>query len=385
MAKIFLCHASEDKPQVEAIYRRLRQEGYQPWMDKMDLLPGQQWRQEIPKALKTSDFILVFLSRNSIAKRSFVQREFKLALDTLEEIPTGEIHTIPVRLDACDVPESFRDFHWCDLFEVGGFERMVRAIRHGITQRQQSQPASQQSTTETVTTRERTTAPFSTATTTVDISLPSLPKIGAVGAVDTRTGSEQRQQPQKSSREVIESAQTKVPDVPMGIDTLPDLTPIDTFVLKLACEESIAIGNIYIETSAILPKAAEANILHNEVRESIDILDRKGYVEATRTNTGIPHFSITLSGFDEYANHFIPEYQTIFQLVIAKIVNDHVTQNKMLSSSVNQPRRIIDHILRVLHSKNLLHINSTLEGYEAIDVSNISPELRRMVGNNATP
>jgi len=137
MAKIFLCHASEDKPQVEEVYRRLRNEGYHPWMDKMDLLPGQQWRQEIPKVLKTSDFILVFLSRNSVAKRSYVQREFKLALDTLEEIPAGAIHTIPVRLDDCDVPEPFREFHWCDFFEEGGFERLLLAIRVGLSQLQQ--------------------------------------------------------------------------------------------------------------------------------------------------------------------------------------------------------------------------------------------------------
>jgi len=51
MARIFLCHASEDKPQVEAVYERLRDLGWQPWMDKIDLLPGQRWQQEIPRAL----------------------------------------------------------------------------------------------------------------------------------------------------------------------------------------------------------------------------------------------------------------------------------------------------------------------------------------------
>src|SRR5881397_3242753 len=40
MARIFLCHAHEDKPQVSDVYQRLRALGWQPWMDKMDLLPG---------------------------------------------------------------------------------------------------------------------------------------------------------------------------------------------------------------------------------------------------------------------------------------------------------------------------------------------------------
>jgi hypothetical protein len=137
MAKIFLCHASEDRPQVEEIYRCLRKEGYQPWMDKTDLLPGQQWQQEIPKVLRTADFILLFLSRNSITKRGYIQREFKLALDTLQEIPEDIIHTIPVRLDDWDIPEQFKFLHWCNLFEEDGYEKLLQAIQIGLSQRQQ--------------------------------------------------------------------------------------------------------------------------------------------------------------------------------------------------------------------------------------------------------
>src|SRR4030095_2750764 len=103
MARIFLCHASEDRLQVEAVYERLRALGWQPWMDKMDLLPGQRWQQEIPRILKKSDFILIFFSRYSVAKRGYVQREFKLALETLQEIPEHQIHTIPIRLNECDI------------------------------------------------------------------------------------------------------------------------------------------------------------------------------------------------------------------------------------------------------------------------------------------
>ena len=99
MARIFLCHAREDKAQVREVYHRLRAiEGFEPWLDEKDLLPGQDWAYEIKQALKTSDFILLFLSRASGAKRGYVQREMKLALDALQELPEGTIHTIPVRL-----------------------------------------------------------------------------------------------------------------------------------------------------------------------------------------------------------------------------------------------------------------------------------------------
>jgi hypothetical protein len=127
--QIFLCHASEDKPAVTAIYDRLKALGYKPWLDKRDLLPGQRWRSEIPKAIRASDYILIFLSKTSVAKRGYVQNEFKLALQVLDEIPEGTIYAIPVRLDECPIPDQFSDLHWCNLFEADGFEYLLRALQ----------------------------------------------------------------------------------------------------------------------------------------------------------------------------------------------------------------------------------------------------------------
>jgi hypothetical protein len=139
MVRIFLCHASEDKPQVAEVYQRLRALGWQPWMDKMDLLPGQQWQQEIPRVLKESDFILIFFSQNSVVqRRRYVQREFKLALDTLQEMPNSMIHTIPIRLDDCAIPSEFEFLHWCNFFEEDGFDKLVQSIQRGLSQRQRS-------------------------------------------------------------------------------------------------------------------------------------------------------------------------------------------------------------------------------------------------------
>ncbi len=138
--QIFLCHASEDKPKVIEVYRFLKQQGFKPWLDKEDLLPGQRWDQEIPKALKASDFILIFFSQNSVSKRGYVQREFKLALEVLEEIPERQIFVIPVRLDACAIPERFQLLHYCDLFEEGGLEKVVRAIRESLQNAHQAHP-----------------------------------------------------------------------------------------------------------------------------------------------------------------------------------------------------------------------------------------------------
>jgi hypothetical protein len=127
--QIFLCHASEDKAAVETIYDRLKALGYKPWLDKKDLLPGQRWRVEIPKAIRASDYILICLSKTSVAKRGYVQEEFKLALEVYREMPDGAIFAIPVRFDECTIPSQFSDLQWCNLFEADGFEYFLQAFQ----------------------------------------------------------------------------------------------------------------------------------------------------------------------------------------------------------------------------------------------------------------
>ena len=115
--KAFLCHASGDKPAVREMYKRLVFEGVDAWLDKEKLLPGQDWRVEIPKAVQEADVVIVFLSKNSITKEGYVQKEIKIALDIAEEKPEGTIFLIPARLEECLVPETVEPL------AVGGFVR----------------------------------------------------------------------------------------------------------------------------------------------------------------------------------------------------------------------------------------------------------------------
>ncbi|HKO30384.1 MAG TPA: hypothetical protein VJU54_04545, partial [Nitrospiraceae bacterium] len=73
-------------------------------------------------------------------KIGYLQREFKLALDTLKEIPDDLIHTIPVRLESCTVPAQFEDLQWVNLFETNGFDRLLQTIHYGLVQRGEPVP-----------------------------------------------------------------------------------------------------------------------------------------------------------------------------------------------------------------------------------------------------
>ena len=85
MIRIFLSYAREDYAAVRKLYERLKAAGYQPWMDKVDLLKGENFAKAIPKVIGKTDFFVVCLSTRSVAKRSFVQREINQALDLFED------------------------------------------------------------------------------------------------------------------------------------------------------------------------------------------------------------------------------------------------------------------------------------------------------------
>lgn len=126
---IFLSYAKEDESKVKAIYRKLRKEHLNPWLDVADLLPGQVWDRVIIKTIRSARFVIVFLSKNSVTKRGYVQKEIKEALDAAEMMPEGEIFIVPVRLEECDVPERLASLQWIDMFRPNGFKKIVSALK----------------------------------------------------------------------------------------------------------------------------------------------------------------------------------------------------------------------------------------------------------------
>lgn len=126
---VFICHSSSDKPAARELYQRLKREGYEPWLDEEDLLPGQEWRKEIPKAVAKAHVVIVCLSETAVTKHGFVQKEIGYALDVASEQPEGTIYIIPVRLEQCEVPNRLSAWQWVDLFEPRGYERLLRSLR----------------------------------------------------------------------------------------------------------------------------------------------------------------------------------------------------------------------------------------------------------------
>ena len=121
-------YAREDESKARELFRLLKRHQLRPWFDKEALLPGMEWERAIRSGIRKSDFVIVCLSRHSVNKRGFVQREIRMALDCYQELPLGEVFLIPALIEPCAVPEDLRKFQWVELFAIEGYGRLTKSI-----------------------------------------------------------------------------------------------------------------------------------------------------------------------------------------------------------------------------------------------------------------
>jgi TIR domain len=115
--KLFLCYAREDVISARELYTGLKKAGADVWFDKVNLLPGQRWKQAIRRAVAGARFFVALLSKNSVNKKGYVQKELKEGLEIYDEYPESTIFLIPVRLDDCQpLDDRLDEIHRVDLF-----------------------------------------------------------------------------------------------------------------------------------------------------------------------------------------------------------------------------------------------------------------------------
>ena len=131
--RVFLSYASQDRPAVRELYQRLKTEGWiDPWLDEEKLTFGQHWTSVIEDALDAADVVLIFLSKNSVQKEGFIQRELNYAWEISLEKPRNVIFLIPFRLDDCEVPRYLRSRQWGDYFgekKESTYQTLLRSLQ----------------------------------------------------------------------------------------------------------------------------------------------------------------------------------------------------------------------------------------------------------------
>jgi hypothetical protein len=129
--RVFLSYVREDAEVVHRLADRLLQDGLLTWIDVKDLVIGDDWEARIEDAIGDADYVLVFLSPRSCPKESFFQKEIRHAMNRLEQMPEGERFILPVMIEQCELPRSFRKrkIHYQRMWEPDAYEKLLRAVR----------------------------------------------------------------------------------------------------------------------------------------------------------------------------------------------------------------------------------------------------------------
>jgi hypothetical protein len=130
--RIFLLHARSDEEAVARLYKRLVKAGANVWLDKKNLLPGQDWQSEIHQAIHSSDIVIVCLSKRFNEQGGYRHEELRIALEKANLLPDGTIFMIPLRLEECDTPQPLLRWQRVDLFETNGYKELLAALKEQI-------------------------------------------------------------------------------------------------------------------------------------------------------------------------------------------------------------------------------------------------------------
>ena len=105
MEQVFLSYARDDGKAARRLYDDLRRSGpMHVWFDRVDLLPGMEWKPAIRKAIRESRFFVALLSKSSVANRGYRHTELRQALEVKDEFPRAKTYLVPARLDNCRMP-----------------------------------------------------------------------------------------------------------------------------------------------------------------------------------------------------------------------------------------------------------------------------------------
>ncbi len=130
--KVFITYVHEDADAAHQLFGALNAAGFEPWMDRRKLMPGQNWPRAIEDAISVSDFVLACFSTRAVHKRGGFQAEIRYALDCARRMPLDQVFLIPARLDDCRLPTHItREVQYVDLFPdwAAGFDRILRILR----------------------------------------------------------------------------------------------------------------------------------------------------------------------------------------------------------------------------------------------------------------
>lgn len=155
------------------------------------------------------------------------------------------------------------------------------------------------------------------------------------------------------------------------------LTATDSLVLKAFCERAVETGDdIAVDTEEVWNTLEPHDLPQAEFEDSLRVLsDERLLIDHNYAAEVQPAFKISTSGFVRYAESCLPEYPELVRHIAALLVNEEVSENTELVRRLEANKIIVDVILRDLHSRGYITIDSMAGGFIAI--VGVKPQLRR--------
>lgn len=135
--RAFISYVMEDRPLAIKLQGALEAAGINVWLDKEELWPGQDWKTEIRKAIRSDSvgFLACFSEQSLARQKSYQNEELILAVEEYRLRPPGAQWLFPVRFAEVAPPDfdlgagrTFSDLHFSDLFGESDQENLVRLI-----------------------------------------------------------------------------------------------------------------------------------------------------------------------------------------------------------------------------------------------------------------
>jgi hypothetical protein len=169
------------------------------------------------------------------------------------------------------------------------------------------------------------------------------------------------------------------------VDQVPGLTKADSLVLKLACESVMEAKVRTVDVASVWEQARELEVPEDAFYDSLEILEGRGYLKmVTPIRRDARPIVLTMSiwGFEEYAQTCVPEYDSIVLAVVAELVNANTLARRSadIAEKLNQPLFVVNHVLELLGERDLATIRMPQPPSIGAYVVGVSPELKRMLG-----
>lgn len=313
---VFVSHASEDKERfVLDFATKLRSEhGVNALVDRWEILPGDSLVDKIfEEGIGQAEAVIVVVSEYSVDK-PWVREELNTA--TVRRIE-GASKLIPVvigEVDDAQIPQSLKSVVWEPIRDLDNYEPGLNRIVRAIYGGHSDKPP-----------------------------------IGEAPAYTQST-----------------------------VNNIPGLSETDNLVLKLCCEEIIQRNqtSLRFKPNEIYEAVEPLDIDEEGALESLQILDSRGYISASRTiGSTIYNFGVSNYGFDQYLQLIIDDYDLLVRSVGLQIVNFDQRTSKEIAESLEQPEVIVEHVLGIFHDRRFVHlVKANISSAQILDVS---PELKR--------